>query len=425
MTPPIERIRYYDGEYLRAFDFAAEQGYHNDMRRRLNLALHLYGIVEGLQLTASPDAGISQVSINPGMAIDPYGREIFLLAPYTFDDTADVLANQITRKGPYQVWIKYSRVADTPPSVGYGSCNGNGQSTRWRETSRIVLLQNSSPPTPPAVTDDISEEDPDTDTSLGVFLGVVSVTPNSLTGVFDLPSPQPSQPVPVYIGLNAQRIQPPDFPDTVSPPFDITSSADSLSPPLGVEVESNLFVDQNLIVGDNFDLTLPSGVTTQAAGNVKVAADEFLQGELYTYRLMNNPPTPAWVSLGAYIKSFLPDIKTGTQTIVIPNGTHADPSQGTFTPLIPVTTSLTQLDPSKVVVFASISAVAFTPGLTATQYQSATYAITASATPAAASTTTVNLSLGWTVGPSVPTAGNYFAPIFSITVTWLVIFYPL
>src|SRR5208337_2579073 len=233
MTPPIERIRYYDGEYLRAFDFAAEQGYHVDMRRRLNMALHLYGIVEGLQLTPSSNAGITQVSINPGMAIDPYGREIFLLAPYTFDDQADVLANHITSSGNYQVWIQYSRIADTPPSVGYASCNETDQTTRWRETCKVVLLKSSGTPDIPAVTDDISEENPDTDTSNGVFLGFVTVTPNSVTGAFSLPPTQPAQPAPVYIGLCAQQIQPPDFPDTVSPAFDITSSDGPLLPPLG------------------------------------------------------------------------------------------------------------------------------------------------------------------------------------------------
>src|SRR5581483_4389990 len=170
MTPAIQRIRYYEGEYLRAFDFAAEQGYHVDMRRRLNMALHLNGIGVGLQLVGSP-AGVvvSQVYMTPGMGIDEYGREVYLTAPYTFDDQADVLANRISSKSYYYVWLKYQRVADTPPSAGYAVCNASGQTTRWRESYKVVLQQ-TSPPTkppasgrPPAVTDDISEEDPDTD----------------------------------------------------------------------------------------------------------------------------------------------------------------------------------------------------------------------------------------------------------------------
>ena len=45
MSSPIERVRYYEGEYLRSADFDAEQSYHIEMRRRMNHALHLHGIV--------------------------------------------------------------------------------------------------------------------------------------------------------------------------------------------------------------------------------------------------------------------------------------------------------------------------------------------------------------------------------------------
>ena len=36
MSNQIERLRYYDGEYLRSYDFTDEQAYHIEMRRRLN-----------------------------------------------------------------------------------------------------------------------------------------------------------------------------------------------------------------------------------------------------------------------------------------------------------------------------------------------------------------------------------------------------
>ena len=98
MTPPIDRVRYYDGEYLRAFDFADEQTYHMEMRRRLNMALHLWGIVEGLDITKDTEAGITQYAIEPGMAIDPYGREILVFAPYVLDETV-LTANQETEDG--------------------------------------------------------------------------------------------------------------------------------------------------------------------------------------------------------------------------------------------------------------------------------------------------------------------------------------
>ena len=72
-----ERPRYYEGEYLRAFDFDAEQSYHLEMRRRLNLALHLWGIVEGLELLMGADEADGtkgQAYISAGIAIDAYRR---------------------------------------------------------------------------------------------------------------------------------------------------------------------------------------------------------------------------------------------------------------------------------------------------------------------------------------------------------------
>jgi hypothetical protein len=36
----IERLNYYEGEFLGALDFQAEQEYHRDMRRRHNVGQH-------------------------------------------------------------------------------------------------------------------------------------------------------------------------------------------------------------------------------------------------------------------------------------------------------------------------------------------------------------------------------------------------
>jgi hypothetical protein len=318
MTPPIERVRYYDGEYLRAFDFTADQAYHVDMRRRLNMSLHLYGIVEGLQLQDTSDAstGISQVSIISGMAIERFGREIFLLAPYTFDDVADVNANKITVSQIYEVWIQYLRVPETPPSVGYAACDTTAQNTRWLETFKIVLLSTATPTNPPApqVTDDISEDEtPDPDTSNGVYLGKVFVAPGSTTGVFSLndASGNPiSQPHLSYIGLRAQNIQAPDYPDTTSPAFDILNPNSPLTPPLGVEVQSNLFCDQNLIVGQDFAVSPPPNPAPPApfpepTGNLKVASDLFLQGNLYS------EVSGAWLNIAQQVAALLPDVLVG------------------------------------------------------------------------------------------------------------------
>ena len=59
----IERLNYYEGEFLGAVDFEAEQEYHRDMRRRHNLGQHTWGIVAGLDL-AQPTNGSTNTGAN-------------------------------------------------------------------------------------------------------------------------------------------------------------------------------------------------------------------------------------------------------------------------------------------------------------------------------------------------------------------------
>jgi hypothetical protein len=422
MTPPIERVRYFDGEYLRAFDFAAEQGYHVDMRRRLNMALHLYGIVEGLQLGSTTNVGITEVSISAGMAIDLYGREIYLLAPYTFDDVQDVQANRITVPGDYQIWIQYVRQADTPPSNGYAACNQTSETTRWRETCRIVLLSNTSADTPPAVTDDISEEDPDPDTSNGVLLGVVTVTPGAVNGVFTLPQtntvpPQPKpQPPLAYIGLRAQQIQPPNFPDTTT--FDPTSAAKPLTPPIGVEVQSNLFADQNLIVGTNFNVKLADGVTVPSRGNVKIGGDVFLSGDLYL------PPPDGdtnWQDLKAFIQSQTPDVLVGIKQVTPGPSEQAN---GAFTFTVP-SSRLKQI--GSVNATASIAGIQWNTAANVTATVGAAgllqvQIISVNAQLNNASKSSCDITVNWSVSPTTP--NPYASPIQQLWISYVAVCYP-
>ena len=337
MTPPIERVRYYDGEYLRAEDFQTEQAYHIDMRRRLNMGLHLFGIVEGLQLgpilTTYPPAGPTTATISAGMAIDSFGREILLLSPYTFNDPSDLDANGITGgQGLYEVYLQYQTASVTPPSNGYADCNQTGEWTRTQESCKVVLIPALSNPkkvTAPDITADISE-DPDMDTSPGVYLGLIYVSPGATTGTFSVRS-QPDPNKIVYVGLRAQRIEPPDF-DQAQASWSPLGGNDATQPPLGVEVLSNLFVDQNLVVGTNFEVTpQPAQPTTtltpspptfpSPTGNLSVAADMFLQGNLYlcspAYATPTSTPVAQWLELTAFIQAQIqgPDVQMGTITV--------------------------------------------------------------------------------------------------------------
>src|ERR1700730_10965217 len=82
-TANIERLHYYQRQYLGALDFEAQQTYHRDMRRRLNLAHHTWGIVSGLELVVGAN-GVD-INITPGMAIDGFGREIVMFTPTQLD----------------------------------------------------------------------------------------------------------------------------------------------------------------------------------------------------------------------------------------------------------------------------------------------------------------------------------------------------
>ncbi len=102
MSSPIERVRYYEGEYLGSGDFDAEQAYHIEMRRRMNHALHLSGIVYGLELKQVDEgAGIFSYNIGKGLAIDHEGREIFLFSARQIDAT-DLQRNLIGSGGDYR-----------------------------------------------------------------------------------------------------------------------------------------------------------------------------------------------------------------------------------------------------------------------------------------------------------------------------------
>jgi hypothetical protein len=135
----IERLNYYEGEYLGAIDFEAEQEYHRDMRRRHNLGPHTWGIVSGLDVAQFLNGGSNNevdVFIQPGVAIDGYGREIVVLSPYQL--TAELFADF-----PYaqslSVWIGYAQQLISSSS---DTCTSRGQAnaySRVQESFQIVI----------------------------------------------------------------------------------------------------------------------------------------------------------------------------------------------------------------------------------------------------------------------------------------------
>ncbi len=70
----FKRINYYEGQVLTAADFRDEQDYHNGKRRLLNRCLHGSGVVCGLDVSILDRS----VRIEPGLALDCCGREIYV-----------------------------------------------------------------------------------------------------------------------------------------------------------------------------------------------------------------------------------------------------------------------------------------------------------------------------------------------------------
>ncbi|HLO03156.1 MAG TPA: hypothetical protein VK191_08615 [Symbiobacteriaceae bacterium] len=71
---PQKRLRYSLGLILGEDELAQEQFYFLERGRLHNRALHGYGTVSGLALQVKP--GESKVTVTPGLAVDPFGREI-------------------------------------------------------------------------------------------------------------------------------------------------------------------------------------------------------------------------------------------------------------------------------------------------------------------------------------------------------------
>ena len=74
----FERPRYVAGKLLTADDLELEQRYHIERRRLLNRMLHGAGVVSGLTVVGGTGG---TVTVEPGFALDPQGREILVCEP--------------------------------------------------------------------------------------------------------------------------------------------------------------------------------------------------------------------------------------------------------------------------------------------------------------------------------------------------------
>lgn len=159
----IERLNYYEGEILGAADFQTEQDYLRDMRRRHNVGQHTWGIVSGLDIVQVPNGLTSNsaqlpevdVYIQPGMAVDGFGREIVALTKTQL--TADLFAAYSFPGAPYtimSVWISYAQVMLNPPADPCTAANSPNSFGRVQEAFALTVTPNgTSPSDDPIVVD--------------------------------------------------------------------------------------------------------------------------------------------------------------------------------------------------------------------------------------------------------------------------------
>jgi hypothetical protein len=153
----IERLNYYEGEFLGAVDFEAEQEYHREMRRRHNVGQHTWGIVSGLDLVqisngAKTPGGQTEVDIyvQPGMAVDGFGREVIALSRTQL--TQDLFAayfdpNPAAPPKPMYVWISYAQVMLQPPTDACTVMNQPNAFGRVQETFALTVTPDPTGPT--------------------------------------------------------------------------------------------------------------------------------------------------------------------------------------------------------------------------------------------------------------------------------------
>src|SRR4029079_2144301 len=98
-------------------------------RRRHSIGHHGWGIVNGLELTETTEGLVVQ----PGIAVDGYGRELIVSEPLEVS-----IAALAQFKTGVDVWLVYDLVPANIPQRGRWGC-GPGSNTRVRERSSILI----------------------------------------------------------------------------------------------------------------------------------------------------------------------------------------------------------------------------------------------------------------------------------------------
>ena len=146
---PARRNNYFTGKLMTEKDFQDEQSYFLEKGEQHNRYLHGNGVVCGLRVVPVEPPQPDRVVVEPGLALDPWGREIVVAEPAVFDlgerGCLDATVLPGRSRSVYLV-VEYHEVGvDWVPGLGMGE-TGQGSDavpSGIAETYRLSLRPES------------------------------------------------------------------------------------------------------------------------------------------------------------------------------------------------------------------------------------------------------------------------------------------
>jgi len=128
----FERTRFHAGQLLTAEDFTREQDYLRGKQKRHNRTLHGFGVVAGLRVTI----GAGRVAVDPGVALDCEGNEIFIGEPQQLAPPSSTECGRAV-----YVNLSYAEESADPIPVACADETSATQATTIRESFEICFGQ--------------------------------------------------------------------------------------------------------------------------------------------------------------------------------------------------------------------------------------------------------------------------------------------
>lgn len=134
----LDRTRYFSRQLITADDLTQDQIYHREKRRMHNRLLHGWGIVCGLDVTATPTADKPMnITVSAGFALAASGDEIYVPSDVVLDlaqcvagpeqgdcsrPCSPVIVGHVDAANPFYLGIKYAECQSRPVRVAQIDC---------------------------------------------------------------------------------------------------------------------------------------------------------------------------------------------------------------------------------------------------------------------------------------------------------------